>query len=82
MCMCACAYKCVSPRACEKGAVCLAVCMCMCACARVRTSVSDRERVREVLCAYATASPVYESSEGGKESAYDDRMSLERLCAT
>ncbi len=28
--------------------------LCACACAHVRTSVSDRERVREVLCAYAT----------------------------
>ena len=27
---------------------------------------------------HLTASPVYESSEGGEESAYDDRMSLER----
>ena len=25
---------------------------------------------------------MYESSEGGEESAYDDRMSLEHLCAT
>ena len=37
---------------CVCDAVCLAVCMC--ACAHVRTSVPDRERVREVLCAYAT----------------------------
>jgi hypothetical protein len=28
------------------------------------------------------ASPVYASSEGGEESAYDDRTSLEHLCAT
>ena len=31
---------------------------------------------------HLTASPVYESSEGGEESAYDDRISLEHLCAT
>ncbi len=29
-----------------------------------------------------TASPVYESSEGGEESDYDDSMSLEHMCAT
>ena len=28
-----------------------------------------------------TATPVYESSEGGEESVYDDRMSLEHWCA-
>jgi hypothetical protein len=37
-------YLCVMP----------SVWLCACACARVRTSVPDRERVREVLCAYAT----------------------------
>ena len=31
---------------------------------------------------HLTASPVYESSEGGEQSACDDRRSLEHLCAT
>jgi hypothetical protein len=61
------------------------------ACARVRCSVRDDVRVRRHTAGLASkasrqshlaALPVYESSEGGEESAYDDRMSIEHLCAT
>jgi hypothetical protein len=60
------------------------------ACARVRCRVRDGVRARRHTAdasrasrrSHLTASPVYESSEGGEESAYDDRMSLEHLCAT
>ena len=60
------------------------------ACARVRSSVRDGVRARrhtadasKASCqSHLTALPVYESSEGGEESAYDDRMSLEHLCTT
>ena len=59
-------------------------------CACVRCSVRDGVRARRHTAdaskasrqSHLTASPVYESSEGGEESAYDDRMSLEHLCAT
>ena len=59
------------------------------ACARVRCSVRDGVRARRHTAdastasrqAHLTASLVYES-EGGEESAYDDHMSLEHLCAT
>ena len=65
-------------------------CMRAAACARVRCSVRDGVRARRHTAdasrasrqSHLTASPVYESSEGGEESAYDDRMSLEHLCAT
>ena len=61
-------------------------CMRAAACARVRCSVRDVVRARRHTAdasrasrhSHLTASPVYESSEGGEESAYDDRMSLER----
>jgi hypothetical protein len=64
--------------------------MCAVACARVRCSVRDgvcarkhpADASRASRQSHLTASPVYESSEGGEESAYDDRMSLEHLCAT
>ena len=57
-------------------------------CACVRCSVRDGVRARRHTAdaskasrqSHLTASPVYESSEGGEESAYDDRMSLEHLC--
>ena len=63
VCMCVCRQLCVFM--CVRFHVCLScgipylcvmlsVWLCACACARVRTSVPDRERVREVLCAYAT----------------------------
>jgi hypothetical protein len=93
--VCACAHKCVRPRACARGAVCVCdvahvdigkrahacaplhvrVCSVVCASARGDTRKASRKP-------HLTASPVYESSEGGEESAYDDRMSLEHLCAT
>ena len=65
-------------------------CMRAAACARVRCSVRDGVRARRHTAdasrasrhSHLTTSPVYESSEGGEESAYDDRMSLEHLCAT
>ena len=65
-------------------------CMRAAACARVRCRVRDGVRARRHTAdasrasrqSHLTASPVYESSEGGEESAYDDRMSLEHLCAT
>jgi hypothetical protein len=58
--------------------------------APVRCSVRDGVRARKHMAdaskasrqSHLTASPVYESSEGGEESAYDDRISLEHLCAT
>ncbi len=60
------------------------------ACARVRSSVRDGVRARRHTAdaskasfqSHLTALPVYESSEGGEESAYDNRMSLEHLCTT
>ena len=66
------------------------MCNCAAACARVRCSVRDGVRARRHTAdaskasrqSHLTASPVYESSESGEESAYDDRMSLEHLCAT
>ena len=75
---CACRHR--QARACMRAA----------ACARVRCSVRDGVRARRHTAdasrasrqSHLTASPVYESSEGGEESAYDDRMSLERLCTT
>ena len=53
MCVHVCVWVCLS---CDIPSVCVkrSVWLCACACARVRTSVPDRERVREVLCAYAT----------------------------
>ena len=65
-------------------------CMRAAACARVRCRVRDGVRARRHTAdasrasrrSHLTASPVYESSEGGEESAYDDRMSLEHLRAT
>jgi hypothetical protein len=65
-------------------------CMRAAACARVRCSVRDGVRARRHTAdaskasrqSHLTASPVYESSEGGEESAYDDCKSLEHLCAT
>ena len=77
MCMCACVHKCVRPRAYKRDAV------CVCDIARVecgRRHTADASRASRQ--SHLTVSPVYESSEGGEESAYDDRMSLERLCAT
>ncbi len=52
-CVHVCVWVCLS---CDVPSVCVkrSVWLCACACAHVRTSVSDRERVREVLCAYAT----------------------------
>jgi hypothetical protein len=63
-------------------------CMRATARARVRCSVRDGVRARRHTAdasrasrqSHLTASPVYESSEGGEESAYDDRVSLEHLC--
>ena len=60
------------------------------ACARVRCSVQDGVPARRHTAdasrarrqSHLTASPVYESNEGGEERAYDDRMSLEHLRAT
>jgi hypothetical protein len=60
------------------------------ACARVRYSVRDGVRAKRHSVdaskasrqSHLKVSPVYESSEGGEESAYDDSMSLEHLCAT
>ncbi len=57
------------------------------ACVRVRCGVRDGVRARRHTAdaskasrqSNLTASPVYESSEGGEKSAYDDRMSLEHL---
>ena len=65
-------------------------CMHAAACARVRGSVRDGVRARRHTAdasrasrqSHLTASLVYESSEGGEESAYDDHMSLEHLCTT
>ena len=50
---CVCFHVCLS---CDIPYFCAmpSVWLCACACARVRTGVPDRERVREVLCAYAT----------------------------
>ena len=56
--------------------VCAVVCGMVCA--RRHTAHASRASRQSHL----TASPVYESSEGREESAYDDRMSLEHLCAT
>ena len=50
---------------------------CKMVCAR-----GDTRRMQARPAASRTASPVYELSEGGEDSASDDRMSLERLCAT
>ena len=59
--VCLCVFMCVCVyvvNVCMCVHVCVWVCLSCdipaCARARVRTSVSDRERVREVLCAYAT----------------------------
>ena len=75
---CACRHR--QARACMRAA----------ACARVRCSVRDGVRARRHTAdaskasrqSHLTASPVYESSEGGEESTYYDHMSLEHLCAT
>ena len=50
-----------STPSCDIPSVCVkrSVWLCACACAHVRTSVSDRECVREVLCAYATCVHVH-----------------------
>jgi hypothetical protein len=93
MCMCVCAHKCVRPRACERGAVCvcdvvdvdigkrahlcapLHVPMCAVVCA-VRDGVRARRHTTDAGKASdqsrMTAWPVYESSEDGQESAYED----------
>ena len=54
VCTCECRQLCVC--SCGIPSVCVMPSdwLCACACAHVRTSVSDQERVREVLCAYAT----------------------------
>ena len=57
--------------------VCAVVCGMVCVRGDTRRDASRASRR-----SHLTASPVYESSEGGEESAYDDRMSLEHLCAT
>ena len=50
---------------------------------RVRDGVRADTRLMQARpAASRSASPVFESSEGGEESAYDDRMSLDHLCAT
>jgi hypothetical protein len=56
------------------------VCAVVCAmvCARKHTADASKASRKSHL----TASPVYESSEGGEESTYYDHMSLEHLCAT
>jgi hypothetical protein len=40
-----------------------------------------KQKYEELSSIPPTATPVYESSEGGEESVYDDRMSLEHWCA-
>ena len=97
MCMCACAQVCQTESVCERCCVRMRRCACRhgqaracmrtAACARVRCRVRDGVRARGHTAdaspqSHLTASPVYESSEGREESAYDDRMSLEQLCAT
>ena len=47
----------------------------------MRASACARWCASRASCqSHLTATPVYESSEGGEESAYDNRMSLEHLC--
>jgi len=86
MCVCACAHNCVRPRACERDAV--RVCDItdvdigkranICAplhvpmCAGVCAMVCTRGEPPVASELHLTASPVYESSEGGQESTYDD----------
>ena len=101
MCMCACAHKCVRPRACERGIVCVCdvahvdmgkrahVCaplhvpVCAVVCGMVCARGDTRQmQARPAASRILTASPVYESSEGGEESAYGARMSLQHLSAT
>ena len=79
---CACRHR--------QARACMRACMRADACARVRCSVRDGVRARRHTAdaskasrqSHLTASPVYESSEGGEESAYGDRMSLQHLSAT
>ena len=47
-----------------------------------RSHTAEASKGSRQSLSHLTASPVYEWSEGGEESAYDDRMSLDHLCAT
>ena len=76
--VCACmtfVYVCVFARMFFCVSACVHVCGMVCA-------QADTRLMQARPAASRSASPVFESSEGGEESAYDDRMSLDHLCAT